>query len=254
MSIILNDIKGYDIVVDGVSPAEDADLAENHAYDHLCHTTSPIVIQMVSLNILEKIVELDNHYRMRTWLRTKYYRDSALAFVTQIMNLVSFPTQNSGTDLPGFISKHESQWLLLTKLSKAASNWYRETLAAFLNEDKAKRDILLGFLIKNHDNVVDNLTTNDSPTYVEVKQRLIDIDTSKEVDDSSQFVSKASGNEKTGKKLKLNHKSSSSSSAWASKVCTWCKMQNPRKSEGHVWNECFRLGKLNKQKKEHEQE
>jgi len=92
---------------------------------------------------------------MWTWLHTEYYRDPAFTLVSQMMNLVSLPTQYSGTDLPGFISKFESQRLHLTKLSKASSNSYRKTVPTFLNEDTAKLDFLLGFLVQHHKNVID---------------------------------------------------------------------------------------------------
>ena len=118
MTIILKGIKAYEVVVDGVVPAEGADTTEVDAYDHLCHTASIIFIQVVSEDILEKIVELEKPNLMWTWLRTEYYRDLAYALVSQIMNRVSLPTQYSGNNLSEFISKFESQWLHLTKLSK----------------------------------------------------------------------------------------------------------------------------------------
>jgi hypothetical protein len=73
MAIILKGIKAYEVVVDGVVPAEGADATEVDAYDHLCHTTSTIFIQVVSQDILEKIVELQKPNLMWTWLRTEYY-------------------------------------------------------------------------------------------------------------------------------------------------------------------------------------
>jgi len=243
MNIVLKGIKAYEVVVDGVSPADHADQTEIDAFEHVKHTASTIFIEVVSQDILEKIVELENPRLMWTWLRTEYYRDSAFALVSQIMNLISLPTQYSGTDLPGFISKFESQWLHLTKLSKAASDTYRKTFATFLNEDKAKRDFLLGFLVKHHKNVIDNLTTKDSLTYADVKQRLMDIDTSDIDDNSALFVSKPSGNKKKGKKYTKSENSNNSSSSFSSKTCTWCKKHNPGKSEGHTWNECFCLQK-----------
>jgi len=170
MNIVLKGIKAYEVVVDGVSPADGAEQTEVDAYEHLKHTASTIFIQVVSQDILEKIVELEDPHLMWTRLRTEYYRDSAFALVSQIMNLVSLPTQYSGTDLPGFISNVESQWLHLTKLSKASSDSYRKTFATFLNEDKAKRDFLLGFSVKHHKNMIDNLTTKDSLSYADVKQ------------------------------------------------------------------------------------
>jgi len=59
MTIILKGIKAYEVVVDGVVPAEGADATEVDAYDHLCRTASTIFIQVVSQDILEKIVDLE---------------------------------------------------------------------------------------------------------------------------------------------------------------------------------------------------
>jgi hypothetical protein len=99
MTIILKGIKAYEIVVDSVVPAEGANAIEVNAYDHLCHTVSTIFIQVVSQDILEKIVEVEKRNLMWTWLRTEYYRDSAYALVSPIMNLVFVPTQYSGNNL-----------------------------------------------------------------------------------------------------------------------------------------------------------
>ena len=135
------------------------------------------------------------------------------------MNLVSLPTQYFGTDLRGFISKFESQWLHLTKLSKASSDSYRKIFATFLNEDKAKRDFLLGFLVKHHKNVIDNLTTKDSLSYADIKQQLMDIDNSEIEENLALFVSKPSGNKKKVNKPTKSGSSNNSSSS-SPKACT----------------------------------
>jgi len=253
MTIVLKGIKAYEVVVDGVSPADDAAQTEIDAFEHLKHTASTICIQVVPQDILEKIVELEDPNLMWTWLRTENCRDSAFALVSQIMNLVSLLAQYSGTDLSGFISKFESQWLHITKLSKASSDSYRKTFATFLNKDNAKRDFLLGFLVKHHKNGIDNLTTKDSLSYADVQQRLMDIDKSEIEDNSPLLVSKPSGNQKKGKKPSKSGNSNNSSCSSSRKTCTWCKKHNPGKSEGHTWNECFRLQKMNKEKKEKEE-
>jgi len=98
--------------------------------------------------------------------------------------------------------------------------------------------------------VISNLTTKDSLSYADLKQRLMDIDTSDPQDDTALFTSKPSGNKNKGKKPK----GSSDSSTPQSKTCTWCKKHNPGKSEGQTWNECFRLQKLNKENKEKEKD
>jgi hypothetical protein len=250
MTIILKGIKAYEVVVDGVVSAKGANATEVDAYDHLCHTASTIFIQVVSQDILEKIVELEKSNLMWIWHRTKYYRDSAYALVSQILNLVSLLTQYSGNNLSEFISKFESKWLHLTKLSKRSSDLYRTTFAAFLNKDKAKRDFLIRFFVKHYKYVINNLTTKDSLSDADVKQRLMDIDTSNSQDDTALFTSKPSGNKKKGKKPRWN----SDSSLPKSKTCTLRRKHNSGKSEGHTWNECFRLQKLNKVKKEKEKD
>jgi len=53
MNIVLKGIKTYEVVVDGVSPADDADPTEIDASEHLKHTSSTIFIQVVSQDILE---------------------------------------------------------------------------------------------------------------------------------------------------------------------------------------------------------
>jgi hypothetical protein len=120
------------------------------------------------------------------------------------------------------------------------------TFAAFLNEDKAKRDFLMGFLVKHHKNVIDNLTTKDSLSYADVKQQLMDINTSESSDNIALFASKPCGNKMMGKKSKGN----SDSSLPKSKTYTWCKQHNPGKSERHTWIECLRLQEGNKENKE----
>ena len=239
MNIVLKRIKPYEVVVDGVSPADDADQTENDAFEDLKHSASTIFIQVVTQDILETIVELENPHLMWTWLFTEYYRASAFAHVSQIINLVSVPSLYSGTDLQGLISKCDSQWLHLTKLSKASSDAYQTIFATCLNEDKAKRDVVLDFLVKHKKHVIDTLTTKDSLLYADFKQELMDIAISEFEDNSALWVSEPSGN---------SYSSSCSSSS--SNSCTWFKEHNPGKSEGHTLNECFRLEKMNKEKKE----
>jgi len=148
MTIILKGIKAYEAVVDGKVPAEGAYATEVDAFNHLCDTASTIFIQVVSQDILENIVELEKPYRMWTWLRTEYYRHSAYAPVSQILNLVSPRTQYFGNNLSDFQSKFVSQWLHHTKLSKGSSDLDHKRFEMFLKKGKAKRDFWMGFLFK----------------------------------------------------------------------------------------------------------
>jgi hypothetical protein len=57
-------------------------------------------------------------------------------------------------------------------LQKHQKTTITRILAAFLDEDKARRDFLLGFLVQYHQNVVNNLTTKNKSFYAEVTQSL----------------------------------------------------------------------------------
>ena len=95
--------------------------------------------------------------------------------------------------------------------------------------------------------------TKDSLTYADVKQRLMDIDTSETSNDTALVASKLFSNHKKGQKAKKN---GSSSSSFFSKTCNWCKKHNRGRSERHTWNEFFQLPKMNEEKrdKEHSKE
>jgi len=80
----------------------------------------------------------------------------------------------------------------------------------------------------------------------------MELDTTEIDHNSALFVSELSGNKKKGNKpAKSGNNNNSFSSSW--KTCTWCKKYNAGKSEEHTWNECFRLHKINQEKKEKEE-
>jgi len=64
MNIVPMGIKAHKVVVDGVSPADDAVETETDAFEQ--HTASTIFLQEVSQDILEKIVELEDRHLMWT--------------------------------------------------------------------------------------------------------------------------------------------------------------------------------------------
>jgi len=66
MTKILKAFKGYEVMVEGVSAALDANHADGDTYDNLCHTTSTTFIQVVRQDILETSGKLDNHHQMST--------------------------------------------------------------------------------------------------------------------------------------------------------------------------------------------
>ena len=66
----------------------------------------------------------------------------------------------------------------------------------FLNKHNAKPGLWIGFLVKHHKHVINNLKTKYSLSCADVKQGLMDIDTPKSVHNSALFASKPKGNKK----------------------------------------------------------
>jgi hypothetical protein len=249
MTLVWKGMKCYEIVVEGLDPAADAAQDEIDAYTALCHQAAAVYIQVVSTDILEKIVELDHPHKMWKYLRTEFYRDTAFALVSQITTLTSLSTTyDPSQPISTFISQFETEWLRLTKLAKASKDSYRQAFAKFLDEDKAKRDFLLGFIVRHQKNVVDNLSTKDDLTFAEVKQRLhdIDVDTTSSSDTALSAITKGTGR---GRDQTYNNNRSSTSSSSKPKECTWCKKHYPGRALGHYWNDCFKLKEQNEQKR-----
>lgn len=55
ISLVFWGIEVYEVVVDGVSPADGADQTETDAFMHFKHTALTIFLQLVSLDILKNI-------------------------------------------------------------------------------------------------------------------------------------------------------------------------------------------------------
>src|SRR5690606_10442549 len=156
-----------------IKPEEDASKApkEWEAYEKLCQYGANAIIARVSVEIMEKILEFDHPHEMWKYLRAEYYRDTAFALVSSIRAFTDLPNSyDPSTPISEFVSSFETEWLRLRKLCGASKDSYRVAFSKFLDEDKAKRDFLLGFLVRHHKNVVDNLSTKDNLSFADVKQ------------------------------------------------------------------------------------
>ncbi|KAI0997356.1 hypothetical protein K3495_g10825 [Podosphaera aphanis] len=168
-------------------------------------------------------------------LKAEYQRSTAFALVYQLGNLAELPHKFDATQpMSSFVQNFETEWSRLHKLARDSSDSYRQEFALFLSHDKAKRDFLLGFLSRHRKNIVDNLTTKDELTFMEVKQRLLDIDY--DTPQHSALVTRSSGVKKPAKLTKAAKVSKSQP-----KECTYCKKHHPRVAAGHFWTECQRL-------------
>lgn len=232
MVLIWRSMNAYELVVEGAEPTEDAQEEEIRAYQNACHQAAVVYIQVVSPAILEKIVELPNPHAMWIYLRSEYYRDTAFALVSQVASLASLSTAyDRSIPISTFILQFKTKWLRLYKLAKSSSDGYRQSFAKFLNEDKAKRDFLLGFLVSHEKNVVDNLSAKDNLTFSDVKQRLLELD----VEENSSHSTFATY-ERKGKQRSYDLSKSDSITD-----CTWCRKHHPKLARGHSWNQCAKL-------------
>jgi CRISPR/Cas system-associated endonuclease/helicase Cas3 len=132
MSIILQGMMCYEIVVEGLVPSEMDNQAEVAAFKHLSYQVQVICILVVSSNILEKIVEHRSPHEMWTWLHTEYYQDTAYTFVYPITNLTSLlPKFTTSDPLASFLSSFEKEWLQLQNLAKASKDNYYKNFSSF---------------------------------------------------------------------------------------------------------------------------
>src|SRR5690606_17070381 len=95
-------------------------------------------------------------------------------------------------------------------MASIGSDSYRTDLKTFLGHDKAKRDFLLGFLVRHPDwkNIVDNLTTKDALSYSNVKRHLLST-----VSDASENALSTVQPSNSKKKSPTNKKKTSSASS-----------------------------------------
>ena len=145
-----------------------------------------------------------------------------------------------------FIRTFEQEWtklLLLTSNSgTVVVSKYRTLMKQVLEQDKAKRDLLLAALVAHHPNLVDNMTTKDNLTFSQLEVRLHSL--------SSNVDSRTARTANTalvahGKKRKFDRRVRTSSNSAtpisiSGQSCTWCKARNFR-HECHVWQECRKL-------------
>jgi transposase InsO family protein len=225
MTVVLDALQLSEIVIEGRTVADNETALRSQAL--------LLLIQVISKPIMKLVSKKRDPHLIWTYLRESYHRDTAFSFVQQIMNFTSLPTTYDPAEPLGiFIDRFETEWARLQSLTSGSTDTYRTKFREFLEEDKAKRDFLLGFLVKHHQNVVDNLTTKDSLSYSDVVQKLHSL-SSNELESSSSVAYKVNQQPARGKK-----KNSDSTNK---KECTYCKAHKLGSYVGHVWNDCRKL-------------
>ena len=253
MTIVFDAMMVTEIVIDGLSPPEDAENDELVTFKRLKSQSLLVLIQMISKPILTTVAKKRDPHLIWVHLRDTYHRDTAFSFVQQIMTFTSLPsTYDSDKPIGDFIERFDTEWNRLTNLAAGSNDTYRRKFYDFLEQDKAKRDFLLGFLVNHHQNVVDNLTTKDDLSYSDVVQRMRSLSTN--TDGSSSTVAfKVQATKKPYKKSSDFKRPTTSGSGnhtpEGRKECTYCKKHSPGNQLGHLWHECRRLKAKNEEKK-----
>jgi hypothetical protein len=249
VTIVLDAMQLSEIVIEGSTLPDDASATEKAVAKARKSQALLLLIQVLSKPIIKLVAKKRDPHLIWAYLKESYHRDTAFSFVQQIMNFTSLPsTYDPSEPLGTFIDKFETEWARLQSLTTGSttSDTYRTKFREFLEDDKAKRDFLLGFLVKHHENVVDNLTTKDSLSYSDVVQKLHSL--SSNAESSSSVAYKA--NQHSGKKNNTDF-TKRNTPANSKKECTYCKAHKLGTYTGHVWNDCRQLkAKQEAEKKE----
>jgi hypothetical protein len=129
------------------------------------------------------------------------------------------------------MDRFETEWARLQSLTNGSndSDTYSIKFRECVEEEKAKRDFLLGFHVKHHENVVDNPTTKDSLSYSDVVVKLHSL-ASGSYSDSSVAYKASRQNDKKDRDTDREKKE-----------CNYCKAHKLGNPQGHIWKDCPKL-------------
>jgi hypothetical protein len=212
-------------------------------------------MQVLSKPILKKVSKYETPHAIWTHLHDTYYVDNAFSYIQQWNKFTTMSYNfNPSKPIHEFIDSYETEWERLYQQSASGpANGYRQALRTFLSFDEAKRDFLLGALVKHYPNPVDNLSTKDNLTYAELKSRLHSLAANQQLvtpADTALISSKSPATKKRKQSTNQNAKNTTSSGKTDTKWCTYCKKHNKTPFEGHTWTECRRLKRDQEAKKQ----
>jgi len=243
----------YQVAIEGAVPSEGCSESEIEAYEEIRSASMVMFIQLISQQILSQCYRLTDPYKLWIHLKTQFYSDTAYSFVFQIHVLFSVEYEQD-KPITEFIDKFEAEWAILTQMATSGSSTYRTKLIEFLDQDEAKRDVLLSTLIPYMTNVIDNISTKGDISYAEAKQRLIGLPSNQKIIQDSTFVAyrkrKVLNNNTPNNNTPNNNnqtKTPVSIGKLAQICCTWCK-KHGHPFEGHMWYHCSRLKEEQKKK------
>jgi hypothetical protein len=144
----------------------------------------------------------------------------------------------------------ETEWTRIAYVSQsctAGSSRYRKIMKDLFACEEAKKDLLLLWLAKSHDIVVENLSSKDYLTYYEAKKCILNLPSThhspsgaSSKNSKPQYEANAiSLSDGTHDKNKMNGSFSSSNLGY--KECNWCRMHSPGTASSHIWIYCKEL-------------
>jgi hypothetical protein len=126
----------------------------------------------------------------------------------------------------------------------------------FLSHYRAKRNFLLASLMERFPNEVDNISTKNTSSFQEVKNKFLHLHSAGGNGDSAHhmFANKKNTNSKQGTKSSGSSSSKPGPSPYfqdvasssKAKTSIWCTKRHSSNINGHSWDECFKLKELNK--------
>jgi hypothetical protein len=165
-------------------------------------------------------------------------------------------------EISSFIQLYEKEWATLYRLTTSTSQvnseseQYRRDFATFLSHDCVKCDFLLASLMETFPNEVDNISTKDTSSFQEVKNKFLNLHSASNNSDLAHHTFGNKKNQKSKKGTKCSGSSSSKPgpssyskdtvSSSKAKTCTWCTKYHSSKANGHGWHECSKLKEFNK--------
>jgi transposase InsO family protein len=240
VTIVLDAMQLSEIVIEGKDLPDSADEDEKPVLKTLRSQALLVLIQLLSKPIMKIVAKKRDPHAIWKYLRETYRRDTAFSFVQQIMTFTSLPSSYDPSEpraISEFIDRCETEWARLQSLTDGSndSDTYRTKFREFLEEDKAKRDFLLGFLVKHHENVVDNLTAKDSLSYSDVVMKLHSLSC---YSDTSIAYKASRPNERD---RDTDREKKDRDTDHEKKECNYCKAHKLGNPQGHTWKDCRKL-------------
>jgi len=250
LKYVLKSQRAYEVVVEGYVPNDAADEQMKLTYKVTQDNGLAILIQSLTGEILNQLPEDLSAHEIWVFLRDSYFQDAPINFYGQLRKVFTLSPPSSTSALTKFLTSFEEEWALLLQLAKSttdkasSSSVYRQQCHAFLANDMAKRDFLFALLAEAYPNEVDNLSTKESLSYTDVKNKFMSIPSTTSSKSSSGTALTAKKNKSKGKP---SASTTSSSKSPEQETCTWCAKHHPSTKVGHNYKVCRNRKKQNGQ-------